>query len=95
MRHVLGVKTDSVASESKEWKRFSILKCQCELTKYLRTNPVSGWKSIFPVGGHVSHINDVSELESKVGFIFTFYSLYFRKTNGRIGAAQVVFQAIS
>lgn len=31
----------------------------------VRTNPVTGWKSIFPVGGHLSHINDVSELESK------------------------------
>lgn len=31
----------------------------------VRTNPVTGWKSIFPVGGHVGHINDVSELESK------------------------------
>jgi alpha-ketoglutarate-dependent taurine dioxygenase len=31
----------------------------------VRTNPVTGWKSIFPVGGHISHINDVTELESK------------------------------
>jgi alpha-ketoglutarate-dependent taurine dioxygenase len=31
----------------------------------VRTNPVTGWKSVFPVGGHVGHINDVSELESK------------------------------
>jgi len=31
----------------------------------VRTNPVTGWKSIFPVGGHISHINDVAELESK------------------------------
>ena len=31
----------------------------------VRTNPVSGWKSIFPVGAHVSHINDITELESK------------------------------
>jgi alpha-ketoglutarate-dependent taurine dioxygenase len=31
----------------------------------VRTNPVSGWKSVFPIGGHVGHINDVSELESK------------------------------
>ncbi|EPE10918.1 hypothetical protein F503_06013 [Ophiostoma piceae UAMH 11346] len=31
----------------------------------VRTNPVTGWKSIFPVGGHVSHINGVTEEESK------------------------------
>jgi len=31
----------------------------------VRTNPVTGWKSIFPVGGHVSHINGLSEVESK------------------------------
>lgn len=31
----------------------------------VRTNPVTGWKSIFPIGGHISHINDVAELESK------------------------------
>ena len=31
----------------------------------VRTNPVTGWKSVFPVGGHVSHINDVTDLESK------------------------------
>ena len=31
----------------------------------VRTNPVTGWKSIFPVGGHVGHINDVTEEESK------------------------------
>jgi len=31
----------------------------------VRTNPVTGWKSVFPIGGHLSHINDVSELESK------------------------------
>jgi len=31
----------------------------------VRTNPVTGWKSVFPVGGHVKHINDVTERESK------------------------------
>jgi alpha-ketoglutarate-dependent taurine dioxygenase len=31
----------------------------------VRTNPVTGWKSIFPVGGHISHVNDVTDLESK------------------------------
>ncbi|PSN73287.1 taurine catabolism dioxygenase [Corynespora cassiicola Philippines] len=30
----------------------------------VRTNPVTGWKSIFPVGAHVSHINDVTKEES-------------------------------
>ncbi|KXH32762.1 TfdA family Taurine catabolism dioxygenase TauD [Colletotrichum simmondsii] len=31
----------------------------------VRTNPVSGWKSVFPVGGHVKHINGVTAEESK------------------------------
>ncbi|SPJ71412.1 related to taurine dioxygenase [Fusarium torulosum] len=31
----------------------------------VRTNPVTGWKSIFPVGAHVSHINDVTAEESE------------------------------
>ncbi|CAD6448073.1 eda14812-2813-4715-ac65-231640b670a7 [Sclerotinia trifoliorum] len=31
----------------------------------VRTNPVTGWKSVFPVGGHVSHINDVTRWESQ------------------------------
>ncbi|TGO82990.1 hypothetical protein BPOR_0722g00060 [Botrytis porri] len=31
----------------------------------VRTNPVTGWKTVFPVGGHVSHINDVTQLESE------------------------------
>jgi len=31
----------------------------------VRTNPVTGWKSIFPVGGHVTHINNVTAEESK------------------------------
>ncbi|CAH0044354.1 unnamed protein product [Clonostachys solani] len=30
----------------------------------VRTNPVTGWKSVFPVGGHVGHINDVTKEES-------------------------------
>lgn len=30
----------------------------------VRTNPVTGWKSVFPVGGHVSHINGVTKKES-------------------------------
>jgi len=30
----------------------------------VRTNPVTGWKSIFPVGGHVKHINRVTDEES-------------------------------
>lgn len=31
----------------------------------IRTNPVTGWKSIFAVGHHVQEINDVTSLESK------------------------------
>jgi alpha-ketoglutarate-dependent taurine dioxygenase len=31
----------------------------------VRTNPVTGWKSIFPVGQHVKHINGVTDAESK------------------------------
>jgi len=31
----------------------------------IRTNPVTGWKSVFPVGGHVRHINGLTEQESK------------------------------
>jgi alpha-ketoglutarate-dependent taurine dioxygenase len=30
----------------------------------VRTNPVTGWKSIYPVGGHVKHINGLAEEES-------------------------------
>ena len=31
----------------------------------VRTNPVTGWKSVYPVGGHVKHVNGVTEEESK------------------------------
>ncbi|RYP11633.1 hypothetical protein DL767_011110 [Monosporascus sp. MG133] len=31
----------------------------------VRTNPVTGWKSIFPVGGHVKNINGLSQDESR------------------------------
>jgi alpha-ketoglutarate-dependent taurine dioxygenase len=31
----------------------------------VRTNPITGWKSIYPVGGHVSHINGLSNEESR------------------------------
>ncbi|KAH8818004.1 putative alpha-ketoglutarate-dependent taurine dioxygenase [Hyaloscypha sp. PMI_1271] len=31
----------------------------------VRTNPVTGWKSIFALGHHVQHINDLTEGESK------------------------------
>ena len=31
----------------------------------VRTNPVTGWKSVFAVGHHVEKINDVTPLESK------------------------------
>ncbi|KAK4544701.1 hypothetical protein LTR36_003950 [Oleoguttula mirabilis] len=31
----------------------------------VRTNPVTGWKSIYPVGAHISHINALTKEESK------------------------------
>ncbi|PGH11446.1 hypothetical protein AJ80_07126 [Polytolypa hystricis UAMH7299] len=31
----------------------------------IRTNPVTGWKSVFGVGHHAQKINDITELESK------------------------------
>lgn len=31
----------------------------------IRTNPVTGWKSVFAVGHHVQHINGLTEAESK------------------------------
>ena len=31
----------------------------------IRTNPVTGWKSVFAVGTHVQQINDLTPLESK------------------------------
>lgn len=31
----------------------------------VRTNPVTGWKSIFALGHHVQKVNDVTEAESK------------------------------
>jgi alpha-ketoglutarate-dependent taurine dioxygenase len=31
----------------------------------IRTNPVTGWKSIFPVGGHVAYVNGVTKEESE------------------------------
>jgi alpha-ketoglutarate-dependent taurine dioxygenase len=30
----------------------------------VRTNPVTGWKSVFPIGAHVGHINNVTKQES-------------------------------
>ncbi|KPM43277.1 hypothetical protein AK830_g3252 [Neonectria ditissima] len=30
----------------------------------VRTNPVTGWKSVFPIGAHVGHINGVTKDES-------------------------------
>ncbi|CZR59008.1 related to taurine dioxygenase [Phialocephala subalpina] len=50
-----------------EGERGSPLNVGKELTAVhpvVRTNPVTGWKSIFPVGGHLSHINDVTKEES-------------------------------
>lgn len=32
----------------------------------VRTNPVTGWKSVFSVGQHISHINDVTAEESEL-----------------------------
>lgn len=31
----------------------------------IRTNPVTSWKSVFPIGDHVGYINDITDLESK------------------------------
>jgi hypothetical protein len=31
----------------------------------VRTNPVTGWKSLYAVGNHVEHINDVTKDESR------------------------------
>lgn len=31
----------------------------------VRTNPVTGWKSVYPVGAHTSHINGLTKEESK------------------------------
>lgn len=31
----------------------------------IRTNPVTGWKSVYAVGHHVQKVNDLSEAESK------------------------------
>lgn len=43
----------------------------------VRTNPVTGWKSIFPVGGHVGHINDLAKEESE-GLLKWFIDLVVR-----------------
>lgn len=40
----------------------------------VRTNPVTGWKSLFPVGGHVGHINGVTQQESD-NLLRLFYDL--------------------
>ena len=31
----------------------------------IRTNPVTGWKSVFAIGHHVQHINGLTEIESQ------------------------------
>lgn len=31
----------------------------------IRTNPVTGWRSVFAIGHHVQHINGITEAESK------------------------------
>ncbi|KAI5459435.1 hypothetical protein BGZ63DRAFT_277786 [Mariannaea sp. PMI_226] len=40
----------------------------------IRTNPVTGWKSVFPIGAHVGHINGVTKQESK-NLLSWFYDL--------------------
>ncbi|KAI1463970.1 TauD-domain-containing protein [Daldinia caldariorum] len=40
----------------------------------VRTNPVTGWKSVFAVGHHVKHIHGLSEAESR-GFLDWFVQL--------------------
>lgn len=40
----------------------------------IRTNPVTGWKSVFPIGAHVGHINDVTTEES-TNLLKWFYDL--------------------
>ncbi|WAO85907.1 TauD domain-containing protein [Fusarium falciforme] len=40
----------------------------------VRTNPVTGWKSVFPIGAHVGHINDVTAEESE-NLLKWFYDL--------------------
>jgi alpha-ketoglutarate-dependent taurine dioxygenase len=50
----------------------------------VRTNPVTGWRSIYPVGGHVSHINGLTVEESQrmlawfVDMVSTNYDLQVR-----------------
>lgn len=43
----------------------------------VRTNPVTGWKSIFPVGGHVQHVNGLTDEESD-GLLKWFLDLVYR-----------------
>lgn len=43
----------------------------------VRTNPVTGWKSIFPVGGHVQHVNGLTDEES-AGLLKWFLDLVYR-----------------
>ncbi|KAJ3544495.1 hypothetical protein NM208_g3024 [Fusarium decemcellulare] len=40
----------------------------------VRTNPVTGWKSVFPIGAHVGHINGVTAEESS-NLLKWFYDL--------------------
>lgn len=43
----------------------------------VRTHPVTGWKSIYPIGSHIEHINDVTEEESKA-LLSWFLELIFK-----------------
>ena len=40
----------------------------------IRTNPVTGWKSLYSLGNHVEDINDVTDAESR-GLIDWFFRL--------------------
>jgi len=43
----------------------------------VRTHPVTGWKSIYPIGSHIKQINDVTDEESKA-LLSWFLDLIFK-----------------
>lgn len=70
----------------------------------VRTNPVSGWKSIYPVGGHVSHVNGVTEEESRhllgwfLDLVYKNHDLQVRhkwKNQNDIGACRLESEGVS
>jgi alpha-ketoglutarate-dependent taurine dioxygenase len=70
----------------------------------VRTNPVTGWKSIFPVGGHVKHINGLTEEESTklltwfLDLVYKNHDLQVRfkwKNPNDIGGSPKPFDAVS